>query len=304
MEFLYTWIRESASALQDIHWRDEAEVAESLGFPCHSFDCQRFLEGDAEGALDILPEGEGQTLVYRGWMMREDDYRVLEESVESKGYRLLTNSHQHATLRALPNYHEFVADLTPPAVWTWEPDIDEAWSLAQSLGSGPWIVKDHVKSAKEAWLEACFVPRGAKLAKFRSICESLMERRGEAFENGFVIRPFVPLKELGAHWTGMPIFEEYRLFFWRGKLVLAEPYHEVLVGAEKNFERFRVLGERVDSPFFVADVGKLQSGELVLIELNDGGSTGIPTECDPADLYEAIAALEEESEAEEEDWEE
>ena len=303
MEFLYSWIRDAASALQDIHWKEEAEAAEALGFGCHSFDCQRLIEGDADGALDILPDGDGQTLVYRGWLLKEEDYQALEDAVESRGYRLHTNAHQYATLRSLPNYFEQIAPLTPPAVWTWDADIEEAWDLARSMGKGPWIIKDHVKSAKEAWLEACYIPQGATHAQFQKVCEALMERRGDDFEGGFVIRPFVPLKELGAHWTGMPIYEEYRLFDWRGKRILSEPYHEGLVGLETHFEAYDDLGARVDSPFFVADVAKLQNGDFTLIELNDGGCAGIPPECDPAALYEAIAEIEEGREdTEDEDW--
>lgn len=195
-------------------------------------------------------------------------------------------------MRSLPNYHELVADLTPPAAWTWEPDIDEAWELARSLGKGPWIVKDHVKSAKDAWLEACFVPKGAKAARFRSVCEELLDRRGENFDTGFVIRPFVPLAQLGAHWAGFPIFDEYRLFFWRGEMIAAGPYHEALAGSERNFDRFKDLGKRIDCPFFAADIARCESGELILIELNDGGSAGIPPEWDPMDLYRRIAEQE------------
>jgi hypothetical protein len=185
-----------------------------------------------------------------------------------------------------------VADLTPPAVWTWEADIDEAWEMAKSLGKGPWIVKDHVKSAKEAWLEACYVPKGAKFSRFKSVCEELMDRRGVDFDTGFVIRPFVPLAQLGAHWAGFPIYDEYRLFFWHGEMILAEAYHEALVGHVRNFGLFKDLGQRIDSPFFVADVARSESGELILIELNDGGYAGIPPECDPMDLYRPIAARE------------
>jgi len=33
--------------------------------------------------------------------------------------------------------------------------VEEAWEVAQELGPPPWIVKDHVKSAKERWHRAC-----------------------------------------------------------------------------------------------------------------------------------------------------
>jgi hypothetical protein len=81
MDFLYSWLRADSQTKQDIDWRMEAEVAEELGFGCHSFDCQTFLEGDPEEAFDGLPEGGGQTLVYRGWLLKAEDYETLEQVV-------------------------------------------------------------------------------------------------------------------------------------------------------------------------------------------------------------------------------
>ncbi len=293
MEWLYCWLRESGYS-QEINWRAEAEVAEDLGYTCHSIDYESLLEGDLDRALESLPDGEGTNLVYRGWIMPDEDYAELESGLEDRGYSLLTSSYQYALVTGLPNYHELVEHLTPPAVWTWDPDIEEAWELAQTLGPGPYIIKDHVKSAKEAWLEACYVPAGASYEQFRDIGEELRYRRGNSFTRGFVVRPYVPLVQLGAHWIGMPIFEEYRLIFWKGKLILADRYHEELGGNETDFSKFEGLPEIIDSPFFVADVArKEEDGELILIELNDGGAAGLPPECHPMDFYGAVFEAEE-----------
>jgi len=291
MEWLYCWLR-SAERAQELDWRTEAEVAEDLGYACHSFDYESLLEGDLESALDTLPDGEGQTLVYRGWLMPAEDYAELESAVESRGYELLTKGYQYELLTSLPNYFERVDDMTPPAVWTWDPDIEEAWDLAQTLGKGPYILKDHMKSAKEAWLEACYVPKEATFKTFESICTELRDRRGESFANGYVVRPFVPLVQLGAHWVGMPIYEEYRLIFWKGEMILADRYHEELGGSETDFTAFNALVDRIDSPFFVADVARKEDGELILIELNDGGAAGLPPECHPMDFYAAVQEAE------------
>jgi len=290
IEWLYCWLR-TAERAQDIDWRLEAEVAEELGYTCHSFDYESFLEEDPE-VFESLPPGEGQTLVYRGWMMSEEDYERLESEISDRGYVLQTAAHQYSHLVSLPNYHDEVAHLTPGAVWTCDPDIEEAWELAKTLGPGPYIVKDHMKSAKEAWLEACFVPKDAKFSKFKRICEELMERRGTSFANGFVVRPFVPLVQLGAHWLGYPVFEEYRLIFWKGEIILADRYHGELGGNETDFSKFEPLGQMMDSPYFVADVARRTDGELILIELNDGGVSGLPPDCHPMDFYAAVAEAE------------
>ncbi|MEM7010166.1 MAG: hypothetical protein AAF585_01680, partial [Verrucomicrobiota bacterium] len=126
MEWLYCWLLDANTA-QAIDWKSEAEVADELGFRCHSFDFEQLIYDRLDLAFADLPEGEGQTLVYRGWILSEDDYRQLEDEVVARGYQLHNNASQYEAAIALPNYYEFVEDLTPPAVWTWEPDIDEAW---------------------------------------------------------------------------------------------------------------------------------------------------------------------------------
>src|SRR5438105_1221227 len=78
--------------------------------------------------------------------------------------------------------------------------FEEAWEVAAELGPPPWIVKDHVKSAKEFWHRACFVPEGATHDQFVDICETLLEARGDRFERGFVVRKYLELATLRG-WT-------------------------------------------------------------------------------------------------------
>jgi hypothetical protein len=302
IEWLYCYLP-TLEAVHPINWREEAEAAEETDFVCHSFDMERFIDGDLEGALEHLPNGGGRTLVYRGWQLKEEEYRSLEDEVAGRGYSLLTNASQYVESAMLPNWHPRVADLTPPAVWTWDADPEEAWEAAKSLGPPPYILKDHVKSCKEAWLEACYVPAKARRAKFLQICQELIDRRGERFETGIVIRPEVPLMRLGVHYSGVPVFEEYRLIFWRGKMILSSGYHE-LEGKEEDFSKFAGLGERIGSDFFVADVARTQAGELILIEINDGGTAGLPPSVHPIEFYSAVAEVESEREGEEKEFRE
>lgn len=299
IEFLYCYLPTQAP-LQEINWREEAEAAEECGFDCHSFDVERFVDGDT-GVFDELPSGEGRTLVYRGWLLNEEEYRTLEDEVEARGYRLHTNIHQYLHTTQLPNWYDRVSDRTPPAVWTYDTDIEEAWELAQSLGAPPYIVKDHCKSCKEAWLEACYVPPKATRKQFESVCSELIERRGSRFEGGLVIRPYVPLNFVAAHWTGAPMYEEYRLIFWHGKLLLADRYNDI--GPEEaDYSQFLGLGKRIDSPFFTADLARTEKGDLILIEVNDGGAAGLPPALHPIEFYDALAELEDERNGNAEEW--
>ena len=73
---------------------------------------------------------------------------------------------QYERASYVPHWAAALGGATPATVWTEGDDVDEAWEAAQRLGPPPWIVKDHLKSAKEAWDEACFVPAGADRVRF------------------------------------------------------------------------------------------------------------------------------------------
>ncbi|WP_240356097.1 ATP-grasp domain-containing protein [Myxococcus eversor] len=143
-----------------------------------------------------------------------------------------------------------------------------------------------MKSAKERWEEACFVPAGATRADFERTCANLVDERGERFERGLVVRKYLPLKVYGRTPTG-PARLEFRLFFGHGRLLAAEPYHEFDVEVP-DFTAFEPLGRRIDSPFFSLDVAMLEDGGWAIVEVNDGGVSGLPPGLDPRTLFEPL----------------
>jgi hypothetical protein len=69
----------------------------------------------------------------------------------------------------------------------------------------------------------------------------------------------------------------------------AEAYHET--GSEAaGLARFGSLGRKIDSPFFSADVARLESGAWTVIEIGDGGVTALPPLLDAVSFYEQITA--------------
>ena len=215
--------RPSRPAMDD-RFELEAEALEELGVEAHAIALDPVVLGDAERALEVLPRPRGRDWLYRGWMLREDEYAALEEALAERGESLVVDAERYALATYAPAWTPLLGAHTAPARWTDEPDVREAWELAQELGPPPWIVKDHVKSAKEDWLRACWVPPGADFDAFASVCAALLDLRGDAFERGFLIKKQLPLARLpGFLSEGWPATDEHRLFFWRGELVAHAP---------------------------------------------------------------------------------
>lgn len=265
----------------------ELEIVDRLDLPYYSVAMEYIVEGYFEKALEHLPEGGGQSLLYRGWMLKEAEYENLYYELESKGYYLIANPYQYAQCHYLPNYYPLIEKLCAPTVWTWGTDLDAAWSLLKDLGEPPYLLKDHVKSAKEDWENSCYIPANVTREKFDRICGSFIDYQGERFERGFVFRKILPLKPLGYKLMDQPIYDEYRLFFWDKKLILGEAYYEIS-REERDFSDFEFLGNLIDSPFFTADIARLTNDEWRIIELGDGGVSTLPPLLDPMKLYEII----------------
>jgi hypothetical protein len=270
--------------------RFELEVlaAEELGIESYALPLDPVVNGDPERALRRLPRPASRRWLYRGWMLDEDEYSALFDAMNDRDETLIVDPESFALATYAPSYLPLLGDRTPPARWTDGADVRDAWEIAQELGPPPWIVKDHVKSAKEAWHRACLVPASASFEDFAAICERLLDERGDRFERGFVIKTYVELATLPG-WTAerRRVTDEHRLIFWEGRLVAHAPYHDVDAELD-DVDQFAYLGRIIDSPFFVADIARLARGGYTVIELNDGGSATLPEQMDPRDLYRAI----------------
>lgn len=280
--------RPYAPAESDDRFELEVLAAEELGIESYAIPLDPVVNGDPERALRRLPRASDRRWLYRGWMLNEEEYTALYEAIGERGEELVVEPESFAEATYAPSYLPLLGDRTAPARWTEGESIEEAWAVAQELGPPPWIVKDHVKSAKESWHRACFVPEGASYEDFTETCERLLELRGDRFERGFVVKTYLELATLPG-WLPehRRVTDEHRLVFWEGRLVAHAPYYD----AEATLDdpsQFAFLGHAIGSPFFTADVARLASGGYTIIEVNDGGCSVIPEQMDPRDLYRAI----------------
>jgi hypothetical protein len=271
-------------------WR-EWEAIKDLNIPWRIVELEAFMDRNYDRAFRHLPQGSGQTVLYRGWILKEHEYRDLETQLHQRGYRLFTPTASYAGATFFPNYYPGIRHLTPPAVWSEGSDPESAWRRAQTLGRSAYIIKDYVKSVKELWDKACYIREEATKDEFCDACRHLVKVRGDRFEGGIVVRPFVPLRFLDTSAFGpQPIFEEYRLFFLQGQLLWSSRYDRV-GGEVTDFSAFLSLGRLIPSPFFSADVAVTEDGRLILIELGDGGASGLPRAVPVRDFYERLWSM-------------
>lgn len=222
------------------------------------------MDGGGVDALRHLPRSRGWTWLYRGWLLDEEDATTLWETVLERGDRLVVQPSEVAAAALLPRWAPVLGPLTPASVWTEDDDVDEAWELALThLGPPPWLVRDHLKSARQWWGRAAFVPPG---------------RRSGGVRRGL---------RRSARVHGGPVLRRVRRPSLRGPVAWA-PYHDIDEVEPMDRVPFPDLGQRVASSFFVADVGRLADGGWTVVELNDGGSARFPDQLDVWEVYHRI----------------
>lgn len=253
----------------------EFDAAKALGFDCLLFAEEVLSREGVEPALRHLPDGDGGPLLYRGWIFTEDTYRQFFDALLTRGYRLVNTPEQYAEVTYFPNYHPKVREVSPPAVWTDNDDPYLAWSRSRTLGDGPFVLKDYIKSAKHRWHEACFVPKGAGREQFEEIAAALRNEQGKVFNRGFVVKQYIPLRTLGRGPREYPLCEEYRLYFWRQKLLVASHYHNQ-TASRTDWTPFEELASRFDATFFSMDVAQTEGGEWLIVDMGAGECSSLP----------------------------
>jgi hypothetical protein len=275
----------------------ESEVAavERLGLRYVLIDHEALTRDEEPGrVVRRVPEHDEPALAaYRGWMMTPDQYRVLYDALSSKCIRLINEPQQYSHAHHLPENYPVIRGHTPRSVWlTGDLGIERILEVLAPFGDAPVIVKDFVKSRKHEWAEACFIPSAADRAAVERVVGRFLDLQGDGLNEGLVFREFVEFEPVGIHTrSGMPLTEEYRVFWVDGVPVFWTPYWAEgdYRASEPPIEDFAGVAAAVRSRFFTMDLARRRDGGWMIVEVGDGQVSGLPKESDADGFYEALA---------------
>jgi hypothetical protein len=273
----------------------EGAAIEALGLPYALVDHDALVRDDDPGrAVRRVPEQAQPVLAaYRGWMVTPRQYGRLYEALSARGVVLINDPDQYRHCHHLPESYPVIEGLTPRSVWlTGDLGLNRIMEALVPFGNAPVIVKDFVKSRKHEWAEACYIPSAADRDAVARVVARFLELQGEDLNEGLVFREFVEFEPVGIHpKSGMPLTQEYRVFWLDGSPVFWSPYwaegeYEV---TDPPIERFSALAAAVRSRFFTMDLARRRDGGWMIVELGDGQVSGLPRESDAGRFYSALA---------------
>ena len=241
--------------------------------------CALFSYEDLErGKLSLSGEDIKGTTIYRGWMMSPHMYENFYNLLLERGIQLINSPKEYAKYHLLPGWYKDFEGLTPFSVCNESKDIDDALKLTENL-EGAFIVKDYVKSRKHEWYDACFIKDIKDKEEAARVIGNFITRQGENLEGGVVLRKFESLKCIGKHKdSGMPISEEYRIFIFKGKILIADNYwnkDKAVNISEDEYTWIESVASKIESDFVTVDLARKTDGSLIIMEMGDGQVSGL-----------------------------
>jgi hypothetical protein len=226
-------------------------------------------------------------------MMPPRQYGRLYEALSARGVVLINDPDEYRHCHHLPESYPVIEGLTPRSVWlTGDLGLDRIVEALAPFGDAPIVVKDFVKSRKHEWVEACFIPSAADREAVRRVVGRFLELRGGDLAEGLVFRKYVEFEPIGLHpGSGMPLTEEYRVFWLDGVPIFGSPYRPEGSYSDSvpPIERFSGIAAAVRSRFFTMDLARRRDGGWMIVELGDGQVSGLTRESDAYGFYEALA---------------
>jgi hypothetical protein len=266
----------------DAHFADEARAAREAGLAVALVDHDALSRGSGgAGALSRVPESaERHVAVYRGWMLRSEQYAALADALAERNIGLRTSPEQYRRAHELPGWYSAMADATPPSVWTFGDDRDTFVRACEDLGPGPAVLRDYTKSMKHYWHEAAFIPNLADTAAAWKVASRFRQLRDDDFTGGFVLRGFEPFDSA-----------EVRTWWVNGVCLLVGPHPDTPHADpcdEFDPATIAPLVAALQLPFVTVDLARRTDGTWRVIEVGDGQVSDRPITIPAEDLVAVV----------------
>lgn len=226
--------------------------------------------------ISNISEDDKGVLIYRGWMLKPEQYEFLYNKILEKtnGYLILINSpEQYRNCHCFPYVYNDIKEYTPRIIVLNDWDkIESRFAVAANISFDNFFLKDYVKSIKtEKGIEK--LSSKINLIELSHNILKFVEERGKLFTGGIVIKEFVNLKKVNGYTN------EWRSFFLYGKLVEISNNSEVdISNGNKPPDDLvdkvgKILSEK--SNFFTVDFDLTEDDKWIVIETGDGGVSGL-----------------------------
>jgi len=268
----------------DSAYLEEFVACRTMGIGYYFYDYEELVD-NGKFVTNINSTDKG-TLIYRGWMLKPEQYSALYNGVlqVTNGYLTLVNSpKQYENCHCFPSIYKDIEQYTPKIVVSKNTDIINVYGAKKDINFD-FFIKDYVKSVKtENGVER--LSKDIKDLVLYAKTQEFIGERGSLFTGGLVFKEFVDLKKVDGKTS------EWRAFYFYGELLDLSNNSD---GDNKNTppkEFIKYMGSIVakKSNFFTIDVAHVEKcNRWVIIETGDGGVSGLSPQCNAFGFYNKL----------------
>lgn len=214
--------------------------------------------------------------VYRGWMMQPSLYKDFYNELLQNGIRLITSPDVYSLMHLFPNAYKYISADTPKILTYPCHSHIELSDIRKHFSR--FIVKDFVKSVKGTEFPDVFDVNEITQVEFDSWIKVFYNYRCELLTGGICIKEYVDLRKY--HCNNAEFTNEFRVFYLFGT-ILAIGENSNQLSKEQCIHSKPPLPlilryKNLESPFYTIDFAELSTGDWIIIEVGDGGVSGIP----------------------------
>ena len=230
----------------------------------------------AENALAYLPTFDAPVPgIWAGYIPAVERYSAIYEAAAAKGVRLVNTPPEYKTAMEFDQFYPLLGELTPHSVVA--SSLEE---LADVQGiEFPVFVKGAIKSNKDQGWAACVARDHAELA---TIGRSLLARERRS-RGKIIVRRLVSFRAVATDRQSFPIGREYRVFIHRDDVLAYgfywDEYRDSIALTQADDDAINALSieaaRRIGTPFIAVDIGQLEDGSWIVIEVSDGQFAGL-----------------------------
>lgn len=212
-------------------------------------------------------------------------FKEQQDDIHELGARFLNSLREHNYVADLREWYHDLEGLTPKT-WFRLEDVPK--------DGGPFVLKGATNSIKQHWATHMF----ARDFTEAGIVHGRLAMDGLIGQQAIYVRQYVPLRSYGTAIGGHPITEEYRFVAYKGNVLCGAYYwsgHLDVIGyeptpSEKTVAFVGDVARRIARriPCVVIDVAVTETGENIVVELNDFQMAGLSC-IRPETLYASLA---------------
>ena len=213
-------------------------------------------------------EGAPGKAIYRGWMLKPSDYAKLYEEMKARDILLQTTPSEYVAMHLFPNVYPLISEDTAKTLF-FEDGCVEMKAVKKCFRR--FMVKDGVKSVKGTEFPAFFDGTVTQEA-FDEWMKVFYQYRGGRLTGGICIKEYLDLKRYGNRTN------EFRVFYAN---------HQVISICRNSLQPDYTTDPplaliekycHLPSSYYTVDYAELADGTWKIIEVGDGGVSGLSPE--------------------------